>query len=267
MHKQNTREKKQKQETPLLSGFKPVLDLLKREPSIIDTIFVRKGSRNDTGQILDLCREHNIRFSLLDAKVLDKMFMHDDLPNHQGVIARLYEHGFVEFDKLLQTAKDAPLPLILALDQVQDAGNAGALARTLYALGGAGMVIPRHNGVYLGSGARRVAAGALEELAISKVTNLATALKEADEQGYIIYGAQAEKLSDNNHISSFTGELAAPAILVLGSEEKGLRPQIQKMCHYTISIPMLRDFDSLNVAQAGGILISNFLRYQMYNKD
>ena len=243
------------QDVTVLSGLKPVLELLERDPARIDLVMLRKGRRSpDTDRLLDLCREHGVRFSLTDAAALDRLCP----TGHQGVAARLFSAGFVQLETLLDTAMDAPLPLIVVLDQVQDAGNAGALARTLYALGGAGLVIPQHNGVYLGAGARRVAAGALEQLPVAKVTNISRALDMALDRGFAVYAAARN--DGENERSAFDIPLHTPALLVLGSEERGLRPQVLSRCQQTLYVPMLRDFDSLNVAQAGGILISCFLR-------
>ncbi len=238
---------------PILSGAKPVLEMLEREPERIDTVLIRKGRRSqDTDRILDLCRDAKVRFTLTDAQSLDRLCS----AGHQGVVARLFEAGFTEFSDLLTNATDAPLPLILVLDQVQDPGNAGTLARTLFALGGAGLVIPRHNGAFLGAGARRAAAGALERLPVSKVMNVARALDEARDAGFLVYGAAFGEGS----LNAFTTPLHTPALLVLGNEDHGIRPQVAKRCHHLLHIPMLRAFDSLNVAQAGGILTSCFAR-------
>ena len=240
-----------KEEQAVLSGIKPVLELLEREPERIDAVLVRKGKRSqDTDRILDLCRTAKVRFTLTDAQSLDRLCP----AGHQGVVARLFEAGFTEFADMLMTAADAPLPLILVLDQVQDPGNAGTLARTLYAMGGAGLVIPRHNGTFLGA-----AAGALERLPVSKVMNVARALDEARDAGFLIYGAAFGEGS----LDAFTTRLHTPALLVLGNEEHGIRPQVAKRCHHLLHIPMLRAFDSLNVAQAGGILTSCFARQHL----
>lgn len=240
-------------EVPVLSGVKPVLELLERDPSCVDVVLVRKGQRSkETDQILDMCRVHNVRFQLSDAAGLDRLCR----AGHQGVVARLFESGFVDFDTLLETAADAPLPLIVVLDQVQDPGNAGTFARTLYALGGAGLVIPKHNGAYLGAGARRAAAGALERLPVAKVTNLSRALDQAEEAGFHIYGAATAEGS----VNAFTTPLYTPALLVLGNEDHGIRLQVAKRCQTLLHIPMTREFDSLNVAQAGAILVSCFAR-------
>lgn len=244
----------------LQPGIKPVIELLQKEPAKIDTVFLKKGRKDkETSLIIDLCRKNGVRFSLVDDAFLARLWK----GRHQGVIARLFETGFVDLPDLLEAAMNDPLPLILALDQVQDPGNAGTLARTLFALGGSGLIVPRHNGVYLGAAAARVSAGALEKLPVAKVANLAQALDAAIDAGFTVYGADTAKLGDEigtESAFSFTPRL--PAVLVLGSEEGGIRPVIRKRCSAVISVPFAREFDSLNVAQAGGIIISAFAASQ-----
>lgn len=246
-------------DSTLLCGVKPVLELLENHPERIDAIWLRKGRRSPmTRNILDRCRAAGIRFCLTDAASLDRML--GERAQHQGIVARLFATGFADFSSLLATGADAPLPLLVALDQVQDPGNAGTLARTLHALGGAGLVIPRHNGVYLGAAARRAAAGALEQLPVSKVMNIGRAMTEARRAGWRVYGAAGETAEGETGVNALAAALRLPALLVLGSEEKGLRPHVREKCDELLRIPMLRPFDSLNVAQAGAILIACFAR-------
>lgn len=208
----------------------------------------------ECGRILDLCREHGIRFNLCEGRDLDRVVGPDI--NHQGIAARLLSSGLIEFDELLRIAPDAPLPVIVALDQVQDPGNVGTLARTLYALGGAGLVLPRHNAAHLGTGARRAASGALEKLPVSRVVNLSRALDEARDAGFHIIGAASGEGSQN----LYTATPYLPLVLVLGSEEHGLRLQVGKRCDSLLHIPMRRDFDSLNVAQAAAVFLGELSR-------
>ena len=263
------------EQAPLLPGIKPVLEMIGNTPERVDAVFLRKGRHgSDMAAIVDACRAAGVRFSLLDAPSFARVYS----GHSQGVVARLFEAGFTDLDELLDKVMDAPLPLVLALDQVQDPGNAGALARTLYALGGAGMIAPRHNGVYLGAAASKAAAGALERLPVAKAANLGQAVDSAKSLGFTIYGAAVAEspekvaLSGNPDgtrkaalpilpvLDAYTASMRLPALLILGSEESGIRPGLEKRCDYLLSIPMLRNFDSLNVAQAGGIIISCFAR-------
>ncbi len=244
--------------TALLPGIKPVLELLQSEPERVDTLYIKKGLRSDeASRMLDICRQANIRFSLVEEQVLHRMCK----AKHQGVVARLGAVAHASLESLLTQATEAPLPLILALDHVKDPGNVGTLVRTLYALGGAGLVIPKHNSAYLGDAARKAAAGALDNLPICSVTNLGHALDAAEEAGFALIGTGVRAQSPHCHtINAFTETLPLPAMLVLGSEDKGLRPSIAKRCAFMVHIPLLRQFDSLNVAQAGAILLALLAR-------
>ena len=238
----------------ILPGLKPVLELLERDPSLVDMVYVRRGRvSSESKRLLDLCRAAGVRFSLVDESALARVAGNS---GHQGVAARLRETGLADWDDLLDSVPAAPLPLLVALDQVRDPGNVGTLARTLYALGAAGMVLPRHNSAFLGPGARRSAAGALERLPIAQVTNLARAVEDAAERGFFTFAAQKTESA----LDPFAEHLPTPALLVLGGEQDGIRPGVARRCAASLCIPFLRDFDSLNVAQAGAILVSCFAR-------
>lgn len=253
---------------PILPGLKPVLELLERSPERVDAVFLRKGRHGrEMSRIVDLCRAAGVRFSFLETMPFSRIYS----GSSQGVVARLFETGYLEWDDLLEKVMDAPLPLLVALDRVQDPGNAGTLARTLYALGGAGLATTRHNGVYLGAAAAKASAGALDRLPVCKLASLGQAIDLAQKQGLTIYGASGDVRPADGQKDATLPEsinvlampesiLRLPAVLVLGSEEGGLRPGLVKRCDFLLHIPMLRDFDSLNVAQAGGIIVSCFAR-------
>ncbi|WP_300774045.1 TrmH family RNA methyltransferase [uncultured Desulfovibrio sp.] len=243
---------------PLLPGIKPVLELLLDAPQRIDLVYCRKGLRSrEAQQIQELCRANHLRYSLVEGAALDRLCRgaqtgQSEHVNHQGVVARLAVTEFQPLESVLAAVHEAPLPLLLALDQVQDPGNLGTLCRSLYALGGAGILLPRHNSAYLGPAAQRAAAGALECLPIARVDNLGHALDSAEEAGLTIYGAGCGGPAT---VNAFEEVLRLPAVLVLGNEDKGLRPGVAKRCAHMLHIPLARSFDSLNVAQAGAILL------------
>lgn len=273
-NKKNYQDKKySEQKTPVLPGLKPVLELLQSDCGKIDQIFLRKGrTPKDSNMILDLCREKGVRFSLVDEHILAQLCEAKDGQNvqHQGIVARLRTMSYISAEELFEQAFDAPLPLIVILDQVLDPGNVGTLVRTLYALGVAGLIVPRHNSAFLGAGAQRSSAGALEKLPIAEVVNLARTVELAAKSGFTTYAADLDGINvlanesfleeEKNAQNTAIPLLQLPAVLVLGSEEKGVRQGILKHCEHKLTIPFLRAFDSLNVAQAGAILASCFLR-------
>lgn len=232
-------------------GTKPVLELLEGNPSRVDHVLFKKGRHDKTlDRIITLCRENKIAFRSAQPKELDRAYA----GNHQGVVAQVAALEYTDVEELMNEGAAAPLPLIIALDQVQDPGNVGALARTVYAMGGAGIIVCRHHGAYLGAGAVKASAGAINRLPIAKANNLAQTLKDCQQRGYEIYCTRFGQDSEN----VFDGELRLPAVLVLGNEEKGVRPGVAKQCTKAVHVPFRREFDSLNVAQAGAMLTGFF---------
>jgi 23S rRNA (guanosine2251-2'-O)-methyltransferase len=235
----------------LTPGRKPVLELLQSRPQALDTVFLSEEAAG-LGDVIGKCRELGVRFRKVRRQDLDRMFP----GNHQGVVARLRGRQLVELDQLIAQTAQSPLPLILALDQVQDPGNVGTLARTLLALGGAGLLFPKDRTAFIGPAAAKAAAGALDSLPLCQVVNLARALDTCAEAGMTIYGSGAGAES----VNLFSARLNFPAVLVLGNEDKGMRPNVGKRCAEKLSIPMRGGFDSLNVAQAGAMIMTEMLR-------
>ncbi|MCR5562336.1 MAG: RNA methyltransferase [Desulfovibrio sp.] len=240
----------------MLPGMKPVLELLASAPQKIEQVLCSRAlSGQDVQRVQRLCQENGLRFTRVGNAALDRLCRRKQGQTiaHQGIAARLCATTFTRLEDILATIGDAPLQLLLALDQVQDPGNAGTLIRSLYALGGAGLILPEHNTARLGPAARRTAAGALERLPIARVKNLGHALDACEEAGLAIYGAAGDV---KDAVNAFSEPMRLPAVLVLGNEAKGLRPGTAKRCSRMLAIPLARDFDSLNVAQAGAMLMA-----------
>lgn len=235
----------------LTPGRKPALELLRGNPGSIDTVFLSE-EQPGLGDIIGACKNLGVRFRKVKKAELDRLFH----GNHQGVITRLRGRTLIELEQLIDGVRHAPLPLILALDQVQDPGNAGTLARTLLSLGGAGLLFPRERTAFMGPAAAKAAAGALDRLPLCQVVNLARALDQCAEAGLTIYGSGLGPDSQ----SVFTAPVIFPAVLVLGNEDKGVRHGVRKRCSRMLTIPMPGGFDSLNVAQAGAMIMGELLR-------
>jgi 23S rRNA (guanosine2251-2'-O)-methyltransferase len=232
----------------LLPGRKPVRELVTERPKTVDDVLLRQGLHGpDVDAIVTACAEAGVRYRFVPAADLDRLFP----GNHQGVLARLVSGELASLDDVLEAARNAPLPVALALDRVQDPGNVGALVRTLYALGGGGVILPRHEGARLGPGAAKASAGTLSRLPIAKVANLSRALEEAAEAGFTVIGAAGEPEAQN----ALTATPSFPLVLVLGSEDEGIRQGVKKRCQGFYRIPQARPIDSLNVAQAGAIIL------------
>lgn len=246
------REKSSSEAPALLPGRKPVIEQLERSPEAVDMVFILQDAKGkDIERIIELSKSTKVRRRPATRADLDRMAE----GNHQGVVARLFSPGFLDLPTLLKGAQGAALPVIVALDQVQDPGNVGTLARTLYAMGGGGLLIPKDRSAFLGPAAYKASAGALATLPVAKVVNMARALDECMEAGFWVYGAEAEQEIESGGIDLFEADFAFPAVIVLGNEEKGIRQNVAKRCENKLYIPLPGGFDSLNVAQAGAMIL------------
>lgn len=237
----------------VVTGRKPVLELLMRDPGNVEHVLIRQGLKGlDIKELVEACKAHGVRYRFLPDEALGR-----SVPDcRQGVAAFVAAKAFVALEELLETARRAPLPVVLALDQVQDPGNVGSLARTLLALGGGGLIVPRHHGARLGGAASKSSAGALERLPVHLGVNLSRDLEACAEAGFTVCKAEAGPGGEN----AFTARFSFPLVLVLGGEEKGVRPGVAKRCERSFYIPMPGGFESLNVAQAGAIVLGQMAR-------
>jgi 23S rRNA (guanosine2251-2'-O)-methyltransferase len=145
--------------------------------------------------------------------------------------------------------------LLVALDQVQDPRNLGAVCRSAEAAGAAGVVIPDRRSAEITAVACKASAGAVEHLRIAHVRNLADWLGEAKQAGFWIWGADAGAKQ-----SPWDVDLSGPTVLVLGGEGKGLRPRVASACDGLIALPQRGKVDSLNVSAAATALLFEAVR-------
>ena len=106
---------------------------------------------------------------------------------HQGVCAEVDPYPYADAAELLA----APDPLIVALDEVTDPQNLGAVARTAEAVGATGVVIPERRSAEVTAAVCKASAGAVEHLPVARVRNLADFLADAKAAGAWCYGAAA----------------------------------------------------------------------------
>jgi len=234
-------------------GRKPVQEVLLSKPEQVDLVYIQENIRSHAlERIVDVCRSQKVRFR----KVSEADMKRIHSGNSQGVLARIFQPGFTNMAAVLEQLATAPLPVVLALDQVQDPGNLGTLARTMVALGGAGIILPKNRTAFPGAVAAKASAGALSRLPIAHVTNLARSLEYCAEQGCTVFGAVVAANAEN----LFTFTPTFPAVLVLGNEDKGIRPNVLKRCDRKLFVPMPGVMQSLNVAQAGAMALAMFAR-------
>ena len=174
-------------------------------------------------------------------------------PDHQGVCAEVEPYEYADPDGLLAD-EDA---LVLALDEVQDPHNLGAVCRVAEVAGAAGIVIPERRSAEVTPAVCKASAGAVEHLAVARVRNLADWMGDAKKAGAWVYGA------DPSGIPYADPDYDGRVVLVLGAEEKGLRPRVASACDELVALPVRGQVESLNVSTAAAALVFGILQFRM----
>ena len=173
-------------------------------------------------------------------------------PDHQGVCAETGEFRYSDADGLL-AGENA---VVVALDQVQDPRNLGAICRVAECAGAAGVVIGERRTAQVTPVVSHTSAGAIEHLPVARVRNLADYLAGAKEKGAWVYGAAAASDAVSYDQPDYSGRV----VLVLGSEGKGLRPRVAAACDQLVALPLRGRIESLNVSAAAAALLYGILQ-------
>ncbi len=230
-------------------GLHAVQAVLDHQPDRIVELLV--DDRRATGSLAEWLLElkaRRQRYRLAPRAILDRLAGGG---RHQGVAARVRPFAYAELEDLAK----APDSAVLVLDGVEDPRNLGASARAALALGATGLVMPRDRAAKVTPAAEHVAAGALAQLPVVRVTNLVRALERLKELGFWIVGAEADARS-----APWDVDLSGSIALVIGGEDRGLRPLVRKCCDFVVSIPMHAEGFSLNAADAACVLLYEMAR-------
>ena len=175
--------------------------------------------------------------------------------NHQGIAAQVAPYSYWDLSDLINRAKQTVDPVIVIADGIEDPHNLGAIIRTAEALGVQGLIIPQRRAVGVTSTVMKVAAGALESMAIARVVNLNQAIAKLKAAGFWIYGTTADT-DQMLHQTNFSGAVG----LVIGSEGNGLSQSTEKNCDQLVAISLVGNTPSLNASVAAAIALYEVFR-------
>lgn len=232
----------------MIGRINPLLEALNSSPLRVTKIFVQKDTeRKRVAEVIKMARSRSVPVVWVPKRRLDQMDKH-----HQGVVALSSPKAFTSMEAILS---DSKVPFLLLLDGVEDPQNLGAIIRTAEGAGVDGLILPERRSAGLSDVVLSVSAGALEHIKITRVKNLARSMDNLKEKGFWFVGAEG---GSRNYWFDF--DYTVPLGLVLGSEGKGLRPIVKQKCDKILSIPLLGEVASLNVASAAAIFIYEVIR-------
>ena len=232
----------------LVIGRNAVRELLKSGRAV-DKLLVSRGDREGSIVVLvALAIERGIPVVEVERQKLDSMA---GMSQHQGVIAMAAEKEYVEVEDIIAIARErGEAPLIVISDGITDPYNLGALIRCAEGVGAHGLIIPKRRASGLTPLVSKSSAGAIEHLAVAKVSNIAQTIEELKEQNIWIYSAEAG--GQAYYDTDFTGGCA----IVFGSEGEGVSQLVKQRSDFIVSIPMYGHVNSFNVSTAAAVILA-----------
>lgn len=232
-------------------GIHAVFEALRAGKRSVRSLTVVRGHRSSRLEdILDLAGRHGIPVSLVDGNEMNRRFPGRE---DQGVVASVDPYPYGDLDDVLHSQGAARL--LMALDEVQDPQNLGALIRSSVAFGVGGLILPRNRSALVTPAVVRASAGMTEHLTVAVVPNLATAIRRIKESGVWVFG-----LDGRADRSLYMEDLTQDLMFVMGSEGKGLRRLTAGLCDRLLRIPLSKSCESLNVSSASAVALAEAAR-------
>ncbi|WP_321369720.1 23S rRNA (guanosine(2251)-2'-O)-methyltransferase RlmB [uncultured Desulfuromusa sp.] len=238
-----------------LYGINPVSEAFQGEGRKPLALLVVRGERNDRlNDLVDQAKQRELKVTFFERRELDRLAGHS---HHQGVLLSLMPYRYSSFDDLFQCWRDSGRPaFFLLLDGVTDPHNFGAILRSAEVAGCHGVIVAKDRSCPVTSVVEKTAAGSLSHLLLCQVTNLSRAIDDLKKAGIWCYGLAGDEGAQDIYSVNLKGDLA----LVVGSEGKGMRPNVRNHCDGLLSIPMLGQVGSLNASVAAGIALFEVVR-------
>lgn len=229
----------------IVTGPRFVLEALRgRDARSISVVYAERPDDPALADIRALAQKLNVRIEPAARARLDGLA---NGTRHQGIVAIGGEYPFVELETLLETER----PFLVALDEISDPHNFGAIVRSAVAFGVTGILVPKHRNAPVSGVVVRASAGATEHARIAQVTNLQRTLHKLADAGLQIVGLSG----DGDTAISELPPAELGRVVVIGSEGDGMRRMVRERCTVLARIPHAGVVESLNASVAGAIAL------------
>lgn len=237
----------------LICGINPVKEALRS--GRVKELYISETRKKGLEEVLSLSRKADVPVKWVDSSFFDSRFP----KGHQSIAALVKKRRLLQTDDLLKKIGSRESSLIIILDEIEDPRNLGAILRVAEAGGADGVVIQRHRQTGISPEVIKSSAGAYEYVDIAVENNIKYAINTLKKEGFTIIGSdsRAEK-------SLWDVSLRGRIGLVMGSEGKGIRQSVLRLCDEIVCIPMLGKVNSLNVSVATGIMVFEAMRQRRY---
>jgi 23S rRNA (guanosine2251-2'-O)-methyltransferase len=251
---QQRRAPRKTDDTEIVLGRNPVVECL-RAGVPATALYVALGTDADErlSESVRLAADSGISILEVPRHDLDRIAANG---LHQGIALQVPPYSYAHPDDLIAAAtRDRSPALLVALDNISDPRNLGAIVRSVAAFAGHGVVLPQRRSASVTAVAWRTSAGAAARVPVARATNLNRTLKSWADAGLQIVGLDAD---GDTTIDELDGSV--PTVLVVGSEGKGLSRLVRENCDAVVSIPMAGPTESLNASVAAGVVLAEIAR-------
>ncbi len=231
----------------IIYGRNSVLEALKAGRSVNKLLFCGDMT-GSLGQIISEAKDRGIVVTKSSRDNLDKL---TGGANHQGVLIYVASADYADVDDIFKVAEErGEDPFIIILDEIQDAGNLGAIIRTADAVGAHGIIIPKRRSVPLTAAVAKASSGAVSYVKVARVPNLPAEIENLKKRGLWILGTDL-----TGTVKFYDADFKGPVGVVIGSEGYGMGRLVRESCDVVLTIPMAGGVTSLNASVAAGVVL------------
>lgn len=233
----------------IIYGKNAVIEALEAGNRTFNKILLSNSAHSDTKieKIKSLAQAQGIIFQFVNIQKLNQL---EPEGRHQGVIAQISPVKYTELDDFIERHKDKAASVVI-LDGVEDSHNVGAIIRSCVCAGVDGIILPSRRGVLINSTVEKTSAGAINHISIIKVNSLVNTVQRLKENNWWVI-ASDHHAKDNYYNINYTDMNIA---LIMGAEHAGISKSLLKLSDFVVKIPMLTNFNSLNVSNAAAIIL------------
>ena len=241
-------------------GKNSVVEALLQNSKRINKILIAKNTSNDAkiNEIIKLAKQNGIVFTFVPKEKFQEFSQYP----HQGVLASVSPVEYTDFYDFL-SQKNENYKKVIILDGVEDTHNVGAIIRTAACAGYDALILPSRRNAQINSTVEKTSAGAVNHLPIIQVNSLSNVIDKLKDNDYWIIAADAHG-KENYFDIDYTNMNFA---LIMGGEETGVSKNNLKKSDFVVKIPMLRDFNSLNVSNAATAIIYESVRQMIQSQN
>ena len=244
-------------EEHFIYGKNSIIEALESGDREFNKILISNSARNDEKikKIKKLAQNNGVVFQFVNKEKLNQIAPEC---NHQGILALIAPINYLPLDNFLETDSDKKQTVVI-LDGIEDSHNLGAIIRSCVCAGVDAIILPSRHGVLINSTVEKTSAGAVNHIKIIKVNSIVNAVQKLKEHDYWVIASDHH--SNNNYYDVDYTDISIA--LIMGAEHAGISKSLLKLSDYKVAIPMLTNFNSLNVSNATAIILFEIVKQKL----